>query len=163
LAVPFYIFVERPFRNFLDLILFPKSSIFKKMKDVDDDDDDEKSSSDEDAANDAGPYNKTNEDVSDDGGESIPVRRRNNNAVVCGYCIHDKCDCRCLVTKKRCKCMDKLDKSESMQFTPGDRSNFLAMRKRETDTSSEAFNPNSYKSKGLLGDKRVSFDVPKKV
>jgi len=53
LAVPFYILVERPFRNFLDLILFPKSSIFTKSKDVDDDDDDdeddeENSSSDED-------------------------------------------------------------------------------------------------------------------
>ncbi len=46
MAVPFYILVERPFRNFLDLILFPKSSIFKKMKDVEDDED--QSSTDED-------------------------------------------------------------------------------------------------------------------
>ena len=44
LAVPFYILVERPFKNFLDLILFPKSSIFKKHKDIDDEED----SSDED-------------------------------------------------------------------------------------------------------------------
>jgi hypothetical protein len=29
--------VERPFKNFLDLILFPRSSIFKKQKDLDDD------------------------------------------------------------------------------------------------------------------------------
>lgn len=36
LAVPFYLLVERPFKNFLDLILFPKSSIFKRHKDLDD-------------------------------------------------------------------------------------------------------------------------------
>jgi hypothetical protein len=30
LAVPLYILVERPFKNFLDLILFPKSTIFQK-------------------------------------------------------------------------------------------------------------------------------------
>lgn len=30
IAIPFYMIVERPFKNFLDLILFPKSSIFKK-------------------------------------------------------------------------------------------------------------------------------------
>lgn len=40
-AIPFYLLVERPFKNFLDLILFPKSSIFKKHKDVDDDDDED--------------------------------------------------------------------------------------------------------------------------
>jgi hypothetical protein len=39
IAVPFYLLVERPFRNFLDLILFPKSSIFKKQKDLEDSDD----------------------------------------------------------------------------------------------------------------------------
>jgi len=37
--VPFYLLVERPFRNFLDLILFPKTSIFKKQKDLEDSDD----------------------------------------------------------------------------------------------------------------------------
>jgi len=40
-AIPFYLFVERPFKNFLDLVLFPKSSIFKRTKDIDDDDEDE--------------------------------------------------------------------------------------------------------------------------
>jgi peptidoglycan/LPS O-acetylase OafA/YrhL len=30
LALPFYIFVERPFNNFLDLILFPRRAIFVK-------------------------------------------------------------------------------------------------------------------------------------
>jgi len=35
-AVPFYLLVERPFRNFLDLILFPRATIFKRSKDVDD-------------------------------------------------------------------------------------------------------------------------------
>lgn len=39
LAVPFYLLVERPFKNLIDLIIFPRSSIFKKHKDVDDDDD----------------------------------------------------------------------------------------------------------------------------
>lgn len=41
LSIPFYLLVERPFKNFLDLILFPKSSIFKKQKDIDDDEDTE--------------------------------------------------------------------------------------------------------------------------
>jgi peptidoglycan/LPS O-acetylase OafA/YrhL len=36
LAIPLYVLVERPFKNFLELILFPKSSIFKKSKDVND-------------------------------------------------------------------------------------------------------------------------------
>ncbi len=40
-AIPFYLLVERPFKNFLDLILFPKSSIFKRTKDIEDDDDEE--------------------------------------------------------------------------------------------------------------------------
>ena len=37
-AIPFYLSVERPFRNFLDLILFPRAAIFKKSKDVEDED-----------------------------------------------------------------------------------------------------------------------------
>jgi peptidoglycan/LPS O-acetylase OafA/YrhL len=47
LAIPFYLFFEKPIRNFLDLILFPRSSIFKKVKDLDDEDssEDEKISS----------------------------------------------------------------------------------------------------------------------
>ena len=38
--------VERPFKNFLDLILFPKSSIFKKLKDLDDEETDSDSEED---------------------------------------------------------------------------------------------------------------------
>lgn len=41
IAIPFYLLVERPFKNFLDLILFPKSSIFKKQKDLDDEESDD--------------------------------------------------------------------------------------------------------------------------
>jgi hypothetical protein len=37
-AIPYYLLVERPFKNFLELILFPKSSVFKKRKDLDDED-----------------------------------------------------------------------------------------------------------------------------
>ena len=40
--------VERPFKNFLDLILFPKSSIFKKQKDLEDSDDSSDDDTDED-------------------------------------------------------------------------------------------------------------------
>ena len=40
-AIPFYLLIERPFRNFLDLIFFPRSSIFKKTKDIDDDESEE--------------------------------------------------------------------------------------------------------------------------
>jgi peptidoglycan/LPS O-acetylase OafA/YrhL len=41
IAIPFYLLVERPFKNFLDLVLFPKSSIFKRTKDIDDEDDED--------------------------------------------------------------------------------------------------------------------------
>ena len=37
-AIPFYLSVERPLRNFSDLILFPRAAIFKKSKDVEDED-----------------------------------------------------------------------------------------------------------------------------
>jgi peptidoglycan/LPS O-acetylase OafA/YrhL len=37
-ALPFYLFVERPFKNFLNLILFPVGT---KRKDVEDDDSEE--------------------------------------------------------------------------------------------------------------------------
>lgn len=40
-AFPFYILFEKPFKNFLDLILFPRRGIFVKKKDLDDDTDDE--------------------------------------------------------------------------------------------------------------------------
>ena len=36
LAIPFYLLCERPLRNFIDLILLPRSNIFVKSKDVDD-------------------------------------------------------------------------------------------------------------------------------
>ena len=126
------------------------------MKDVDDDD---KSSSDEDNAADNTP---DNDDVSDDGQESIAKKNRKDNQIVCGYCLGDRCDCRCLITRKRCKCIDRLDKNESMQFTPLERSQFLANMKKDTDTSSDMYNPSSFKSKSMLADKKVSFDVPKK-
>ena len=48
IAVPLYMVVERPFKNFLDLILFPKSSIFKKQKDLEDSDDSSDDDTDED-------------------------------------------------------------------------------------------------------------------
>lgn len=38
IAVPFYLLVERPFKNFISLILFPARSIFSRKKDVEDDD-----------------------------------------------------------------------------------------------------------------------------
>ena len=37
LALPFYLIVERPFKNFLDLVLFPRRKIFIKQKDIDND------------------------------------------------------------------------------------------------------------------------------
>jgi len=54
-SIPFYLLVERPFQNFLDLILFPKSSIFKKTKDIDDDDDDEDETLNEEGTENRGP------------------------------------------------------------------------------------------------------------
>lgn len=46
IALPFYLLVERPAKNFLDLVLFPRRAIFIKKKDLDtessDDDDDSK-------------------------------------------------------------------------------------------------------------------------
>lgn len=63
LAVPFYLLVEKPFRNFMDLILFPKSTIFKRKKDVDDDEDEEEEEETEegDSNNRDGPDNSDNE------------------------------------------------------------------------------------------------------
>ena len=40
-AVPLYLFVEKPFANILNLILFPAQSIFSKKKDLEDDSDTE--------------------------------------------------------------------------------------------------------------------------
>jgi len=118
LAVPFYILVQRPFRNFLDLILFPKSSIFKKMKDLDDDED--KSSSDDEDDN-----VSRNDDASDDDRDSIPKGERGRKDtdfdIPCAFCQGEKCDCRCLITKRRCTCIDRLDKLDSMAFTPQER------------------------------------------
>ncbi len=64
LAIPFHILVERPFKNFLDLILFPRSSIFKKQKDIDDEED----SSDED----------------DDTAEE--TAKKSASKITCGFC-----------------------------------------------------------------------------
>jgi hypothetical protein len=96
LAVPFYLIVERPFKNFLDLILFPKSSIFKKSKDIEDEDSSEDSNEEEDT-------NDENE-------------RKKKSRSKCAFCQDEDvmegeftpCGCECLVTKKRCKCVDNL-------------------------------------------------------
>jgi len=40
-AIPFYVLCEKPCRNFIDLILFPKNTIFKKVKDVEDEESEE--------------------------------------------------------------------------------------------------------------------------
>jgi hypothetical protein len=39
-GIVFYLLIERPFRNILDLIIFPKSTIFKKVKDIEEESDD---------------------------------------------------------------------------------------------------------------------------
>jgi len=71
LAVPFYILVERPFRNFLDLILFPRSSIFKKQKDIDDE-----------------------EESSDEEDDDTAEETKNKKKIHCGFCQDDtECDC----------------------------------------------------------------------
>lgn len=132
-AVPFYMIVERPFKNFLDLILFPKSSIFKKQKDLDDDDDDDSSDSSTDNDKNASPVKK-----STDG---------KKKEILCGFCQEDgTCDCKCLVTKKKCKCIDKVDSvlKPSVAVKVNDS---LLESKAGTLTKSE------------LEKKRVSFDV----
>ena len=48
LSIPYYILFERPIKNILDLILFPKQSIFKKRKDVEEDSDEESETEEED-------------------------------------------------------------------------------------------------------------------
>ena len=40
-GIIFYLLIERPFRNILDLIIFPKSTIFKKNKDIEDEESEE--------------------------------------------------------------------------------------------------------------------------
>ena len=88
LAIPFYILVERPFKNFLDLILFPKSSIFKKQKDIDDEED-------------------SSDDEDDDATTTGNNRKRGDDLppIHCGYCQNDvECECYCLIKEKKCKC-----------------------------------------------------------
>jgi len=104
LAVPFYILVERPFKNFLDLILFPRSSIFKKQKDIDDEED----SSDED--------------------DDTTEETRNKKAINthCGFCQFDgECDCQCLINKKICKCIQTRRETQSIKLTNLERSEFI--------------------------------------
>lgn len=43
LATPFNLLCEKPMKNFIDLILLPRNSIFKKNKDADDEDSEEES------------------------------------------------------------------------------------------------------------------------
>jgi hypothetical protein len=110
IAVPFYMIVERPFKNFLDLILFPKSSIFKKQKDLDDDDDDDSSES-------SGDEKKK---------EHKPLQKKLSDSkkknILCGFCQEDafKCDCQCLVTKKKCKCIDRVEVVDNSVLITGD-------------------------------------------
>jgi hypothetical protein len=118
LAVPFYILVERPFKNFLDLILFPKSSIFKKHKDIDDGDD----SSDED-----------DDDLTAEEKKGI---KENDDLppVHCGYCQNDiECDCYCLIQEKKCKCSAQRKYTESIKFSKNERANFVQQLKRENE------------------------------
>lgn len=92
LAIPFYMIVERPFKNFLDLILFPKSSIFKKQKDLEDSDE----SSDDDKDSDEG--------VKDGPHKGSSKQKK----IMCGFCQDQVCDCKCLINKKKCKCVGNL-------------------------------------------------------
>lgn len=84
--------VERPFKNFLDLILFPKSSIFKKQKDLEDSDE----SSDDDKDSDEG--------VKDGPHKGNSKQKK----IMCGFCQDQVCDCKCLINKKKCKCVGNL-------------------------------------------------------
>jgi len=156
--------VERPFKNFLDLILFPKSSIFKKQKDLDDDDDDDSS------------------DSSTDEKDSSPVKKASDGSgkkkdILCGFCQDDaftpggpSCDCKCLVTKKKCKCIDKVDsvlkphqtgvkrvlKDTSDEILVGGNNENSVLESTVKGTFNAA-NLNFTKSE--LEKKRVSFDV----
>lgn len=105
--------VERPFKNFLDLILFPKSSIFKKHKDIDDEDDDDSSTDSDSDEGDKKGKAKNGFKQGKDKHQSGKVMQE----IQCGFCQDDAffstpggqvCDCRCLVTKKRCKCIDRV-------------------------------------------------------
>ncbi len=148
LAIPFYVMVERPFKNFLDLILFPKSSIFKKQKDLDDDD--EKSS-----------------DSSDDD-------KSKHKKAKCGYCQDDEdllreCECMCLVNKTKCKCIDKLvekdhsfhikkDEQKVIENTLQNQESIVSQPNR-SNFQSEVKSTAGALTRSELEKKRVSFDI----
>jgi len=122
MAVPFYILVERPFKNFLDLILFPRSSIFLKQKDIDD----EENSSDED----------------DDTAEETRRIGKAIEKIHCGYCQGDQeCECYCLVSKKICKCINNIVKKQhSMVISSSERSQFMQRLKQDNEKLKEDVN-----------------------
>jgi hypothetical protein len=101
-SIPFYLLVEKPFKNFCDLILFPKRSIFRKQKDIDTDSDDDDGEG-------------TLESDENFGPKISPGKQRNrlirgmmpSESYRCGFCLINslpECDCEC-ITKGRCKCL----------------------------------------------------------
>lgn len=132
--------VERPFKNFLDLILFPRSSIFKKQKDLEESDSSE-----------------SEEDTEDE--RKVTAAPKGKQAH-CGFCQDEAlpCDCRCLLTKKKCKCIDKVDTKKKEEFQSGVFDTTVA---KATDSMVGSSKNNTFlaNTKSEIERKRVSFDV----
>jgi hypothetical protein len=153
IAIPFYMIVERPFKNFLDLILFPKSSIFKKQKDLDDEDEESSDSGDEKTA------------------ASSQLKKQSSHVQIkCGFCQDDTgCDCQCLITKKKCKCANQpknqgvvrrqlKDTSEEIMIGGGGKEDsVIESTVKGTFVNGNA--NNALTKSELMEKKRVSFDV----
>ncbi len=95
------------------------------------DNDEQSTSSEEEEEEDEQPENNNHrDDISDEGRESVPKRRRKNGQeFVCGFCMGDECDCRCLITRKKCKCINKPMKVGSSVVNSFDKNPF----KKDTD------------------------------
>lgn len=110
-SIPFYLLVEKPYKNIIDLLLFPKRSIFRKHKDLDtDSDEDDGTATLEESEENFGPKIRSENRVLKAYNGAMPsVNYR------CGYCLingYPECDCEC-ITKGKCKCLGNQNMSMS--------------------------------------------------
>ncbi|CDW80987.1 UNKNOWN [Stylonychia lemnae] len=142
MSIPFYLLVERPFKNFLDLILFPKSTIFKKQKDIEDEETEDESEYSMKSVDREGALDKmliesqasSNKDQSTIISqakeksilsvytEKISLRNLKGNENVkflCKYCksedLYSNCKCLCAVKVIRCECPENQSNSPPLQ------------------------------------------------
>ncbi|CDW85512.1 UNKNOWN [Stylonychia lemnae] len=124
ISIPFYVLCERPCRNFIDLILFPKNTIFKKVKDVDDEETDEETEDDDinevkiDTNFNKSLFLSTQDQTTSPSDFSLKRKARESKRSrqftmkqdnKCRFCQGEdrNCTCNCMTTKKKCECANK--------------------------------------------------------